>query len=626
MWFRSVEVSFQSRFVEYCSADSHLVDLRSRYADFFDVDDRVECDALMREINARESALWDEFLQAWEREDMALHDAAVAAYDAGERGSAYAAKVNARSLGTDDFDLRGDRLLDATKKIRADRDRHFRGEPMDNPQMLVSYLVKTLKEKAAQVIETQLGKEFLRLLPKKQQNSIVNADDLEQLLQVCREKMPPVKAHQEKLYVYESGKYRGIDDHDFKVLVRKSFDGLSVMFGSETNPQSGLRMKHIEEIVSWYQTQNDSELCTEELVLFRNGYLLDDELHPSTPDLFAIGGPDCDYNPRAKCPEWLKFLDAQWHDDPASVALLQELMGLYLVDDIDHHTIAALYGTGRSGKGTIIRVIRRLVGEAYETAFSVTGLTGSFGLAGMLGKTLATCGDARGPWRSDVRAAARETILQITGGDAVEVNRKYKGSLPMQLRVRLLMSFNYVDDLITLLMDGKGSTAARLRVLKFSQSFAGREDRGLEDRLIAELPGIAVWAIDGLARLRRQGFTMNDATVALRNSVKTTTVGEFLQDHEPEFPVSTAVLYNAYREWCKGQGIDKPVVQKFFVTQVKDAMDVEYTENSRRCTTNGCKERHRYFFRPARDVSEALQQNFTCPVCAFEKQEEPRVF
>ncbi len=42
-------------------------------------------------------------------------------------------------------------------------------------------------------------------------------------------------------------------------------------------------------------------------------------------------------------------------------------------------------------------------------------------------------------------------------------------------------------------------------MIPFAVSFLGREDRDLERKLLAELPGIFCWALDGLRRLKRRG-------------------------------------------------------------------------------------------------------------------------
>ena len=53
--------------------------------------------------------------------------------------------------------------------------------------------------------------------------------------------------------------------------------------------------------------------------------------------------------------------------------------------------------------------------------------------------------------------------------------------------------------------DQSGAMATRPLVFRFTESFLGREDKALDAKLEAELPGILLWAIEGWKRLRKRG-------------------------------------------------------------------------------------------------------------------------
>ena len=46
-------------------------------------------------------------------------------------------------------------------------------------------------------------------------------------------------------------------------------------------------------------------------------------------------------------------------------------------------------------------------------------------------------------------------------------------------------------------------------LLRQTKSFYGKEDPGLTDKLLAELPSILLWAIQGWQRLRERGHLFN---------------------------------------------------------------------------------------------------------------------
>ena len=53
--------------------------------------------------------------------------------------------------------------------------------------------------------------------------------------------------------------------------------------------------------------------------------------------------------------------------------------------------------------------------------------------------------------------------------------------------------------------DASGALAGRFVILRLTESFYGKEDHQLTNRLRDELPGILNWAIEGWHRLRERG-------------------------------------------------------------------------------------------------------------------------
>ena len=81
---------------------------------------------------------------------------------------------------------------------------------------------------------------------------------------------------------------------------------------------------------------------------------------PSSPDV-AWTTPS---TPPPRPPQaWLAFLDAAlWPDDPQSVETLQEWFGYCLTPDTRQQKMLLRVGPKRSGKGTVARVLKGLVG------------------------------------------------------------------------------------------------------------------------------------------------------------------------------------------------------------------------------------------------------------------------
>jgi len=104
--------------------------------------------------------------------------------------------------------------------------------------------------------------------------------------------------------------------------------------------------------------------------------------------------------------------------------------------------------------------------------------------------------------------------------------------------------------------------------VKFEQSFYGREDTGLTEKLLGELPGILNWALEGLERLCARGrFTEPDSGQAEAEAARRLSepVGAFIDDWcslEDERWISLDDLYAKYRQWCESEGRTKDSTTK----------------------------------------------------------------
>jgi putative DNA primase/helicase len=186
----------------------------------------------------------------------------------------------------------------------------------------------------------------------------------------------------------------------------------------------------------------------------------------ATPKLFNTVGADYDFARRARNPtRWFKFLRQLWPDDNESITALQMMFGYLLTPDTSHHKIFALIGPKRSGKGTIMRVLRKLVGEGNVAGPTLGELGNEFALQGLLDKTLAIISDLRMADRCPPRAIER--LLAISGEDKHTINVKHAAPIDAQLPIRFLLASNELPKL----PDSSKAVISRLIVLRTSQSF-----------------------------------------------------------------------------------------------------------------------------------------------------------
>lgn len=303
------------------------------------------------------------------------------------------------------------------------------------------------------------------------------------------------------------------------------------------------------------------------VVAVANGLLRLDgrELLPHTPRYFNQTAVPFSFDPEAGPPAaWIAFLDKLWPDDPASIAALQEWFGYVVSGRLDLHKILLVVGPTRGGKGTIARILGKLIGPGNVAGPTLSSMSHDFGLAPLLGRSLAVISDARLDAQRDSSVVV-ERLLAISGEDSITVNRKYKDQWTGKLPTRFLVISNELPRL----GDASATIANRFVVLQLRESWLGREDHGLEDRLSAELTGILNWALAGLDRLVLQDrFTRptstDEAILALQDLASP--VAAFVRDQcvtGPTFEVPIDVIYGAWKSWAEANGNRPGNVQTF---------------------------------------------------------------
>jgi P4 family phage/plasmid primase-like protien len=330
--------------------------------------------------------------------------------------------------------------------------------------------------------------------------------------------------------------------------------------------------------IGWIGDSPWSHWDPDAVLVCRNGllHLPDRTLAPLTPQFFTRNGIDYDYDPNAPQPtKWLKFLDQIFPGDKESIDTLQKIFGYLLTPDNSQQKIFMFIGASRGGKGTIIHVLNKLIGEHNTASPSLTQFSERFGLEGLLGKTLCTFTDARRvSGRYTTPAVATERLLRISGGDSVDVEPK---SLKVKTNVKLLVRFIIVSNCIPGLPDEAAVLARRMIALAFNQDFTGHENPTLGDELCEELPGILNWAIEGWNKLQeagrfeqpKSGKPIIDKLTAAQNNVVA-----FVEERcyfEPTAFVSKKQLYTEYAQWCAASGYDKRCAKREFYERLRDA-------------------------------------------------------
>lgn len=341
--------------------------------------------------------------------------------------------------------------------------------------------------------------------------------------------------------------------------------------------------------------KNESLPDAGDLIVCKNGILDPNTgyLYPHTDNLLTYNALPYNYDVTAMHPViWINFLNQVFDNNREAIHELQKLFGYLTTLDTSQQKIFLFIGPKRSGKGTLARVIRAMIGANNVCAPSLNTIANDKGLESLIGKQVAIFPDARLGFKTD-KAVTVERLLSISGEDAIDIPRKYQGDWHGQLYSRLIMMSNEVP----ILGDVSGALMGRYVIFKMPNSFYGYEDKNLTDKLLAELPGILNWSLEGLRELKREGHISTprmskdlvDEVDSLGSPVKGF-VKEMCWTGENYFVEKTA-LWSEYKKWHYANGVSgHPLSKEVFGRHLNTAYPGQFKDHR-----PGGKERERYW-------------------------------
>lgn len=225
--------------------------------------------------------------------------------------------------------------------------------------------------------------------------------------------------------------------------------------------------------------------ASEPLLNCRNGMLdlRTLELKPHDPSYLSTRQISVGWDPDATCPTYDAWLESRV--GRSQVRVVNEAISQFLDPSRTPSKALFLFGPSRSGKSTILRLAKELVGGEDEvSAVSLQQLSDDhFAAAEIYGKAINVCPDLPKDHVNDLSVFKR-----VTGDDPITANRKYGAMFTFRANSLFLFSAN------TLPTVGEESSAYLNRIVPvvFPKTYAGNENPHIEAALLAELPGILV--------------------------------------------------------------------------------------------------------------------------------------
>jgi len=231
--------------------------------------------------------------------------------------------------------------------------------------------------------------------------------------------------------------------------------------------------------------------------------LAEERLQPHTSDIFTTNLLLYDYNPDAKCPRFLKYLDEVFMSDISTINFVQEAVGYVLHKSIPMPALFFLIGNGSNGKSVLTDVLTDLFGEHNACSISLDSLSDEYYLFELCNKMINVSGET--PHKKRI---ASNIIKQVTAGDLISAREPHKSPVKFRPYAKhfLAMNDNPVID------DNSHGMWRRIYIIEFLKTFTKEEmDVHLREKLRKELPGIFTWALEGYRKLRGKDFKLQES-------------------------------------------------------------------------------------------------------------------
>lgn len=280
-------------------------------------------------------------------------------------------------------------------------------------------------------------------------------------------------------------------------------------------------------------------------------------MEPHKPDLYLTSQLDFAFDPRATCPNWIKFLSTvfvtpEGQPDMELITVTQEAFGYSLTAYTHLRASFWLIGPTASGKSTALKVLINLSGSGHQAIDLDAMKDNQYQMADVAGKRLVTFTepDARSP-------LADGQYKRLVSSDTVSARQIHGRPFNFIPQCKLWGAMNDTPRV----MDRSDAVYGRIIILPMLNAIPkDKWDLEIDDKLKAELPGIFNWALVGWKRLQQQGaFTRAAQSDQARddykaeNDAEATYFMERLEKGERYF-IKADELYQNYKSWCEENG------------------------------------------------------------------------
>jgi putative DNA primase/helicase len=296
------------------------------------------------------------------------------------------------------------------------------------------------------------------------------------------------------------------------------------------------------------------------------------QFRPAQREDYVTKQAGTEYVEGANCPNWEAHLRVIFNNDDTLIDFFQRIVGYTLTGLTSEQKLFFLHGAGQNGKSTTTETLYALVGDYAQHAPAALFVADRHGREPQA--DIARLHGARFVVGSEIEEGAKlaeSRVKDLTGQDTLTGRFLYGSPFDFSPTHKLFMFGNHKPDVAG---TDLGIWRRMLLIPFIVQIEDSKIDRGLPNKLIAELAGILNWAVEGCLQWQKLGLKVPE-TVKLATAEyqdEEDELGEFIGEKcvmRRDYRVEKSDLRQAYLDWLSARGTKFSLSNKKFTKRVR---------------------------------------------------------
>lgn len=292
-------------------------------------------------------------------------------------------------------------------------------------------------------------------------------------------------------------------------------------------------------------------------IIFNNGtYYLDtgEFEEGENHEYISVNKIPHNYNPNATSEVVDKILTKVSCGDNEVRKLILQMFGYCLYRDSSFRKAFILVGQRRNGKSTILRALRKMLGDENCSALDLNELSSRFNSSTLYNKLANIGDDIEGNYIEDLGI-----FKKLTSGESVRAEQKGKDMFSFSNYAKLIFSANEIPRT----KDTTGAVLDRLILIPFNAKFLETDkdyNPLISEQLLKEeaqeyLITLSLGALRNLLATRQFGESYEMTELKKEYEKANNPIEYFLEQEETIEGVDTQQVYDKYRAFCFNSGL-----------------------------------------------------------------------